>query len=125
MQKNPRTIRAAEEKKATEMLSMNVAVNLTRAWQLSGHLYNMCSVAREAVYTREADVRHWLDRGKHPLITPCLNQHTLIQHQHTAIYVLSIEPALSFPFHRVSITVITTYSKRCVCGRLGLQLFCM
>ncbi|XP_007229451.2 out at first protein homolog [Astyanax mexicanus] len=62
-QKNPHTIRAAEEKRATEGLSMNVAVNLTRAWQLSAHLLNTCSVAREAVYTREADMRHWLDSG--------------------------------------------------------------
>ncbi|XP_059370442.1 out at first protein homolog [Carassius carassius] len=62
-QKNPQAIRTAEEKRSTEMLSMNVAVNLTRTWQLSAHIHNMCSVAREAVYTREADVKHWLDRG--------------------------------------------------------------
>lgn len=62
-QNNPQAIRTAEEKRDTEMLSMNVAVNLTRTWQLSAHIHNMCSVAREAVYTREADVRHWLDRG--------------------------------------------------------------
>ncbi|KTG04642.1 hypothetical protein cypCar_00029787 [Cyprinus carpio] len=69
-QKNPQAIRTAEEKRNTEMLSMNVAVNLTRTWQLSAHIHNMCSVAREAVYTREADVRHWLDRGKHAYCVP-------------------------------------------------------
>lgn len=79
LQKNPQAIRTAEEKRSTEMLSMNVGVNLTRTWQLSAHIHNMCSVAREAVYTREADVRHWLDRGKHaPLITPFQTQHTYI-----------------------------------------------
>ncbi|XP_016300764.1 out at first protein homolog [Sinocyclocheilus anshuiensis] len=62
-QKNPLAIRTAEEKRSTEMLSMDVAVNLTRTWQLSTHIHNMCNVALEAVYTREADVRHWLDRG--------------------------------------------------------------
>ncbi|XP_062873255.1 out at first protein homolog [Trichomycterus rosablanca] len=62
-QKNPQTIRTAEEKRLTETLSMNVAVNLMQAWQLSSHIYNTCSVAREAVYTREADVHHWLDAG--------------------------------------------------------------
>lgn len=62
-QKNPQAIRIAEEKRNTEMLSMNVAVNLTRTWQLSAHIHNICSVAREAVYTREADVKHWLEKG--------------------------------------------------------------
>ncbi|XP_051962931.1 out at first protein homolog [Xyrauchen texanus] len=62
-QKNPQAIRTAEEKRSTEMLSMDVAVNLTRTWQLSAHIHNMCSVAREAVYTCEADVKHWLERG--------------------------------------------------------------
>ncbi|XP_076831957.1 out at first protein homolog [Brachyhypopomus gauderio] len=62
-QKNPRTVRAAEERRPTEELGMNVAVNLTRAWQISAHIHNTCSVAREAVYTRQADVHHWLDAG--------------------------------------------------------------
>lgn len=43
---------------------MSVAVNLSRAWQLSSHIHNMCSEAREAIYTREADVKHWLDKGQ-------------------------------------------------------------
>lgn len=42
---------------------MSVAVNLSRAWPLSSHIHNMCSEAREAIYTREADVKHWLDKG--------------------------------------------------------------
>ncbi|XP_035389816.1 out at first protein homolog [Electrophorus electricus] len=62
-QKNPHTVRAAEERRATEELSMSVAVNVTRAWQISAHIHNTCSMAREAVYTREADARHWLDAG--------------------------------------------------------------
>ncbi|MCI4385763.1 hypothetical protein PGIGA_G00054500 [Pangasianodon gigas] len=62
-QKNPHTIRTAEERRPTETLSMNVAVNVTLAWQLSALIYNTCSVARDAVYTREADMRHWLDTG--------------------------------------------------------------
>ncbi|XP_062377828.1 out at first protein homolog [Sardina pilchardus] len=62
-QKNPHAIRTAEERRGVEQMTMNVAVNLTRSWQLSAHIHNMCSVAREAVYTREADVKHWLERG--------------------------------------------------------------
>ncbi|XP_029107391.1 out at first protein homolog [Scleropages formosus] len=62
-QKNPRAIRSAEERRGVEQLSMNVAVNLSRAWQLSAHIQNVCAEAREAIYTREADVKHWLDKG--------------------------------------------------------------
>ncbi|MBN3300445.1 out at first protein homolog [Amia ocellicauda] len=62
-QKNPRAVRSAEEKRGLEQLSMNVAVNLSKAGQLSAHIHNVCAEAREAVYTRDADVRHWLDRG--------------------------------------------------------------
>lgn len=63
-QKNPQAIRLAEERKGLEQLTMSVAVNLSRAWQLSSHIHNMCSEAREAIYTREADVKHWLDKGQ-------------------------------------------------------------
>lgn len=63
-QKNPQAIRLAEERKGLEQLTTSVAVNLSRAWQLSSHIHNMCSEAREAIYTREADVKHWLDKGQ-------------------------------------------------------------
>lgn len=63
-QKNPHAIRLAEERRGLEQLTMSAAVNLSRAWQLSSHIHNMCSEAREAIYTREADVKHWLDKGQ-------------------------------------------------------------
>lgn len=63
-QKNPQAIRLAEERRGLEQLTMSAAVNLSRAWQLSSHIHNMCSEAREAIYTREADVKHWLDKGQ-------------------------------------------------------------
>lgn len=63
-QKNPQAIRLAEERRGLEQLTMSAAVNLSRAWQLSAHIHNMCSEAHEAIYTREADVKHWLDKGQ-------------------------------------------------------------
>lgn len=63
-QKNPLAIRLAEERRGLEQLAMSVAVNVSRASQLSPHIQNMCSEAREAVYTREVDVKHWLDKGR-------------------------------------------------------------
>ncbi|XP_030076721.1 out at first protein homolog [Microcaecilia unicolor] len=62
-QKNPRTVRQAEELRGLERLSMDVAVNFSKGGQLSSHMYNICSEAREAIYTREADVRFWLEKG--------------------------------------------------------------
>lgn len=62
-QKNPQAIRLAEERRALEQLTMSVAVNLSRASQLSSHIHNMCSEAREAIYTREADVKYWREKG--------------------------------------------------------------
>ncbi|XP_019906069.1 out at first protein homolog isoform X2 [Esox lucius] len=62
-QKNPHAIRSAEERRGLDQLTMNVAVNLSRSWQLSSHIHNMCSEAQEAIYTRETDVKHWLERG--------------------------------------------------------------
>ena len=63
-QKNPHAIRLAEERRGLEQLAMGVAVNVSRVAQLSGHIHNMCSEAREALYTREADAQHWQDRGE-------------------------------------------------------------
>lgn len=65
-QKNPQAIRLAEERRGLEQLTMSAAVNLSRAWHLSSHIHNMCSEAREAIYTSEADVKCWLEKGQRP-----------------------------------------------------------
>ncbi|XP_068098972.1 out at first protein homolog [Hyperolius riggenbachi] len=62
-QKNPNTIRQAEEMRGTENLQMEVAVNFTKGIQLSSHLHNICSEAREAIYTQQEDVQAWLKKG--------------------------------------------------------------
>ncbi|XP_064253703.1 out at first protein homolog isoform X2 [Passer domesticus] len=62
-QKNPRTVRQAEEVRGVEHLSMDVAVNFSKAAQLSSHIHNVCAEAREAIYTREEDVKFWLEKG--------------------------------------------------------------
>lgn len=63
-QKNPRAVRSAEERRGVEQLTMNTAVNLSRAWQLSAHIHNVCGEARESIYARETDVKHWLEQGE-------------------------------------------------------------
>lgn len=47
-----------------EHLSMDVAVNFSKAAQLSSHIHNVCAEAKEAIYTREEDVKFWLEKGE-------------------------------------------------------------
>lgn len=43
---------------------MDVAVNFSKGAQLSPHIHNVCSEAQEAIYTREEDVKFWLEKGE-------------------------------------------------------------
>lgn len=45
---------------------MDVAVNFSKGAQLSSHIHNVCAEAKEAIYTREDDVKFWLEKGKFP-----------------------------------------------------------
>lgn len=62
-QKNPHVVRTAEEKRGLEWMRMNMAVNLTLSWHLSSHIHSVCRDARDFIYTREQDVRYWLEKG--------------------------------------------------------------
>uniref|UniRef100_A0A2K5DLH4 Out at first protein homolog n=1 Tax=Aotus nancymaae TaxID=37293 RepID=A0A2K5DLH4_AOTNA len=62
-QKNPRAVRQAEEVRGPEQLHMDVAVNFSQGGLLSPHLHNVCAEAADAIYTRQEDVRFWLEQG--------------------------------------------------------------
>ncbi|EPY88052.1 out at first protein-like protein [Camelus ferus] len=62
-QKNPRAVRQAEEVRSLEHLHMDVAVNFSQGGLLSPHLRNVCAEAADAIYTRQEDVRFWLEQG--------------------------------------------------------------
>nr|XP_034789784.1 out at first protein homolog isoform X1 [Pan paniscus] len=62
-QKNPRAVRQAEEVRGLEHLHMDVAVNFSQGALLSPHLHNVCAEAVDAIYTRQEDVRFWLEQG--------------------------------------------------------------
>lgn len=64
LQKNPRAVRQAEEVRAPEHLHMDMAVNFSRGALLSPHLRNVCAEAADAIYTRQEDVRFWLQQGQ-------------------------------------------------------------
>lgn len=48
---------------------MDVAVNFSKGAQLSSHIHNVCAEAKEAIYTREEDVKFWLEKGEFPLVS--------------------------------------------------------
>ncbi|XP_053545790.1 out at first protein homolog [Bombina bombina] len=62
-QKNPHTVRQAEEMRGIENMHMDVAINFTKGVQLSSHIHNICAEAKEAIFTRQDDVRAWLEKG--------------------------------------------------------------
>lgn len=62
-QKNPRAVRQAEEVRGLEHLHMDMAVNFSQGALLSPHLRNVCAEAADAIYTRQEDVRFWLEQG--------------------------------------------------------------
>lgn len=66
-QKNPRAVRQAEELRGREHLHMDVAVNFSQGGLLSPHLRQACAEAVDTVYTRQEDVRFWLEQGQRVL----------------------------------------------------------
>ncbi|KAM8818540.1 out at first protein homolog isoform 2-T2 [Rhynchonycteris naso] len=62
-QKNPRAVRQAEEVRGLEHLHMDIAVNFSQGALLSPHLRNVCAEAVDAIYTRQEDVKFWLEQG--------------------------------------------------------------
>lgn len=66
LQKNPRAVRQAEEVRGLEHLLMDAAVNFSQGALLSPHLRNVCAEAADAIYTRQEDVRFWLQLGQRP-----------------------------------------------------------
>lgn len=62
-QKNPKTVRTAEEYRGTELLTMNVAINFSKAAELSLHIHNVCTEAQDAIYSREVDAKYWMEKG--------------------------------------------------------------
>lgn len=57
-------MRQAEEVRGLEHLHMDIAVNFSQGGLLSPHLHNVCAEAVDAIYTRQEDVRFWLEQGQ-------------------------------------------------------------
>ena len=71
-QKNPRAVRQAEEVRGPEQMHMDIAVNFSQGALLSPHLRNVCAEAVDAIYTRQEDVRFWLEQGQLGVALCCI-----------------------------------------------------
>lgn len=56
-QKNPTAIRSPEEERETAIYSLDLTVNLGKAYFISPHLYSICKEAKDGVYTQESDLK--------------------------------------------------------------------
>lgn len=58
-QKNPSTIRQAEEDQGRENFTMNAWLNLDRSTPISQHIKGLCGEAKDSTYVRDIDLK-WL-----------------------------------------------------------------
>lgn len=61
-QKNPWTIRVAEEDKGHSNYTMNLFLNVSQSALISKHVAPLCSDAMESTYTSYEDMKRWVQR---------------------------------------------------------------
>ena len=62
-QKNPRTIRMAEEDKGHANFTMDLFLDVMQHEIVSKHLGDLCSDAAESTFTSHADIKLWSQRS--------------------------------------------------------------
>ncbi|XP_075224596.1 BRICHOS-like domain-containing protein out at first isoform X1 [Lycorma delicatula] len=62
-QKNPGTIRTAEEDRGRENYRMDLFVDVPRSGVISKHIATLCSEAKDATYTRRSDLNRWASQS--------------------------------------------------------------
>ena len=58
-QKNPGTVRMPEEDRGRHNFTMDLFIDVSRSSVISKHIPNMCTEAKDATYTRRADLKLW------------------------------------------------------------------
>ena len=60
-QRNPSTIRIAEENKGKDIYDMDLNIDVTKSSKLSPHLFNFCTIASKPlkVFANELDLKAW------------------------------------------------------------------
>lgn len=61
-QKNPGTIRVAEEDKGHTNYTMDLYLDVSQSNIISSHIIPLCSEAAESTFTRNEDLKHWAQR---------------------------------------------------------------
>ncbi|XP_001603817.1 out at first protein [Nasonia vitripennis] len=61
-QKNPGTIRTAEEDKGHANYTMDLFLDVSQSSVVSKHISDICSEAADSTFTRYEDIKHWAQR---------------------------------------------------------------
>ena len=61
-QKNPGTIRVAEEDKGHFNYTMDLFLDLSQSKIISKHVGILCADAQDSTYTRKEDLKQWIQR---------------------------------------------------------------
>lgn len=61
-QKNPSTVRIAEEDKGRANYTMNLFLDVDQSGAVSQHIQALCSTAADTTYTRREDLKQWAMR---------------------------------------------------------------
>lgn len=61
-QKNPGTVRVAEEDKGHANYTMDLFLDVSQSKDISKHVASLCSEAAGSAYTRNEDIKQWIQR---------------------------------------------------------------
>ncbi|XP_014601956.1 PREDICTED: out at first protein [Polistes canadensis] len=61
-QKNPGTVRVAEEDKGHANYTMDLFLDISQSKDISKHVASLCSEAAGSAYTRNEDIKQWIQR---------------------------------------------------------------
>lgn len=87
-QKNPGTIRVAEDDRGYTNYTMDLFLDVTKSKIISKHIVTFCSEAAESTYTRNDDLKQWIQRpgvSETLLMSAVHNFTTLVPQQGTNI----------------------------------------
>ncbi|CAG5131858.1 unnamed protein product [Candidula unifasciata] len=56
-QKNPTAIRTPEEEREMNIYTLDLTINLDKAYMISPYVFNICSEAKDGIYGQESDLR--------------------------------------------------------------------
>lgn len=73
-QKNPGTVRVAEEDKGHVNYTMDLFLDVSESKDISKHIATLCGEAAGSAYTRNEDIKQWIQRPGKQSINKLINE---------------------------------------------------